>query len=622
MNSSPNEQAKYQFSAFPPSPIYEMDDFQWNISSSYDREEIIQSLDNVDIQNEMNFQNQNMNFDSQNASQNEILSEESPLLNRKRLNSENPVNNQSIGSNLSEHSKKILNSMQNELNSFLNLDRTKYVYSENKMNNKEGGQKRKDKLNKKQKERTKNNEKEAVIKNDNKYQNKAEKAKGEEKNNQIQKNIVSEIKIFGKEKEKKPSNQVNNQNDIQLESHQKMSDSSNINEYEEPKEPIGNFSSMNIEATPEKSQNTQSSSRMNSSSFKSEKVNYLKSQMEGQNATCENNKPNLPASKNFNASLNSEVSSLSFIVGSSESSVPFQSYLSESTHKSVILSQDDSEIIKEEDNKGNLPDFQNSLPNLAINPEESENEVSNISEQTQCPSGPKISRKSILSHLKEQIFLHLEFEKASNNRSGNSKYAPFRKYLIQDFLNITPAFWNIITNDKRFPFSKANYYIISQYLKYYIWMRSILEIQKNNLDNNEINIFKGTIPPQLFPIILQEEEFINRLMNGAAEKSFNQFIINIDLVFALPIKLEEFFKLKAIEQKKFLSKKFKEEGIDKFRKSITKNNFLNKVYLSVMNEFIIRSIYPEAHPKLIAEEEARLPIEMLIGRKIIGPILI
>ena len=190
MNSSPNEQAKYQFSAFPPSPIYEMDDFQWNISSSYDREEIIQSLDNVDIQNEMNFQNQNMNFDSQNASQNEILSEESPLLNRKRLNSENPVNNQSIGSNLSEHSKKILNSMQNELNSFLNLDRTKYVYSENKMNNKEGGQKRKDKLNKKQKERTKNNEKEAVIKNDNKYQNKAEKAKGEEKNNQIQKNIV------------------------------------------------------------------------------------------------------------------------------------------------------------------------------------------------------------------------------------------------------------------------------------------------------------------------------------------------------------------------------------------------------------------------------------------------
>jgi len=225
--------------------------------------------------------------------------------------------------------------------------------------------------------------------------------------------------------------------------------------------------------------------------------------------------------------------------------------------------------------------------------------------------------------MKEFILL-LEFEKKLTSFPENPNDRPFRKFLTHNHINISAETWQKIAVNSNFSLSKSAYYLINQYLKYYIWMKSMIIIGKNNtlkFIGTEKNVFNEDIAQKLLPIMLKQETSINSLMEGIFTKSFNQFIIEVDKVFAYPIQINEDAKMKAITQKKSLINIFKLKGIHKFRKSIIRDKLVNKIYLSVLNDFIIRSIYPEVHSEILAKEEAQLPIEMQISNEILNSII-
>lgn len=424
-----------------------------------------------------------------------------------------------------------------------------------------------------------------------------------------------------KEKEEKRKQNENQVNEKQVEDCEGIENYFNFEEYEEPKEEMSNFNFLNMTLSKMKSTDTKASMGGQNFSTHSESLNNIYAPKSKINMKLLHRKKNKKAKiKNTNSSFNNEVSSLSFIASSNNDIPSFQYFLDFPFQKSEIQSEFETFEFKDSDKQFIPPNSMIGKANQIRSKDEVVNNNSFYPEKIITKEETKNFKKSILNHLAEQVAVLLEWEKTFQNSSHNSKVPPVRQYLTHDFFNISPEFWGFIKSHSRFTFCKANYYLISQYIKYYIWMKCIIEVKNYFFDNSEAKAFHQSVPSKFHTMVEDQHEFINSIIQRFALNSFNKFIINVDLVFAYPIDLDKFNSLNGVDQKKFLNGKFYEEGIEKYRKNITKNNFVNKVYLSLMNEFVIRSIFPETRTVISFEDAIQLPIYQYIANKIANAI--
>jgi len=294
--------------------------------------------------------------------------------------------------------------------------------------------------------------------------------------------------------------------------------------------------------------------------------------------------------------------------------------LGESTKKTDIQLEIEEKIERDSEYERKILDF-------TVNPIENHlNDLNSSLSSLQSKVIAKESnytKKSIIVHLLEQLSLLLEWEKTFKSDFENSEFSPIIKCLKNNLLDITPDFWKTIKENSKFIFINNKYYTINQYTKYYFWMRTLLEIEDRNFKQDDAKKFQEAIPTEIKINILKQKDFVNSLMRGITAKSFNQFIINVDLVFAnlTGSKLQKFNKIKALEKKAYLNKKIhRNEIIFNSRKNISKNDFLNRIYLDVMNELLMKLIYPINQLIVSTGNEVDLTIERQISKNIVNTI--